>query len=251
MKEQIHTIPVNEAFDSGDECPFCYLQRQVEQRTIRYVVGPGASYMEPEVRLATDKSGFCREHTKKLYDYGNTLGAALILQTHYARLLEQFQADAAKFAPPGRKNLLGVRKGGEASDLPQRLHDQVCSCYICDKISYNMDRYYHTFCVLAKEPEFRSKVENSKGFCLRHFGELLAAAEERLPNGQYEWFYSTVFPLMEQHLVRVKEDLDWLIAKFDYRNASAPWKNSQDALKRAMQKLEGSYPADQPYKQDK
>ena len=251
MKEQIHTIPVNEAFDSGDECPFCYLQRQVEQRTIRYVVGPGASYMEPEVRLATDKAGFCREHTKKLYDYGNTLGAALILQTHYARLLEQFRSDAAQFAPPGKKNLLGVRKGGEASQLPQRLLDQACSCYICDKIDYNMERYYHTFCVLAKEPEFRAKVENSQGFCLRHFGELLSAAEERLPNSQYGWFYDTGFHLMETHLIRVKEDLDWLIAKFDYRNASAPWKNSQDALKRAMQKLEGIYPADPPYKQDK
>ena len=251
MKEQIHTIPVNEAFDSGDECPFCYLQRQVEQRTIRYVVGPGASYMEPEVRLATDKAGFCREHTKKLYDYGNTLGAALILQTHYARLLEQFRSDAAQFAPPGKKNLLGVRKGGEASQLPHRLHDQACSCYICDKIDYNMERYYHTFCVLAKEPEFRAKAENSQGFCLRHFGELLSAAEERLPNSQYNWFYDTVFHLMETHLIRVKEDLDWLIAKFDYRNASAPWKNSQDALKRAMQKLEGIYPADSPYKQDK
>ena len=27
MKEQIQTIPVNEAFDSGDECPFCWLER--------------------------------------------------------------------------------------------------------------------------------------------------------------------------------------------------------------------------------
>ena len=102
MKEQLHTIPVNEAFDSADECPFCYLQRQAEQRTIRYVAGPGASYMEPDVRLATDKAGFCREHMKKLYDYGNALGSALILQTHYARLLEQFRKDAAAFAPPGK-----------------------------------------------------------------------------------------------------------------------------------------------------
>ena len=251
MKEQLHTIPVNEAFDAGDECPFCYLQRQSEQRTIRYVAGPGASYMEPEVRLATDKAGFCREHMKKLYDYGNALGAALILQTHYARLLEQFSKDAADFTPPGKKNLLGKHKGGESSDLPQRIHQQSCSCYVCDKIDYNMERYYHTFCVLTKEAEFRTKVENSKGFCLRHFSELLTAAEEYLPNGQYEWFYDTVFPLMEQHLVRVKEDLDWLIAKYDYRNASLPWKNSQDALKRAMQKVEGLYPADPVYKVDK
>lgn len=30
MREQIDTIPVNEAFASGDECPFCYLERVAE-----------------------------------------------------------------------------------------------------------------------------------------------------------------------------------------------------------------------------
>ena len=251
MKEKIYTIPVNEGFEADDECPFCFMERVVEHSAIRHVAGPGASYMEPDMRARTDAVGFCREHMKKLHDYGNTLGAALILQTHYARLLEQFRKDAADFTPPGKKSLLGKRKEGESSDLPRRIHQQSCSCYICDKIDYNMDRYYHTFCVLTKEAEFRAKVESGNGFCLRHFGELLAAAEERLPNAQYEWFYSTVFPLMEQHLVRVKEDLDWLIAKYDYRNASLPWKNSQDALKRAMQKVEGLYPADPAYKMDK
>ena len=85
MKEHIHTIPVNDAFLSGDECPFCFLERKVEQSTIRYVAGPGASYMEPDVRAATDQVGFCTHHTKKLYDYGNTLGSALILEflLHY------------------------------------------------------------------------------------------------------------------------------------------------------------------------
>ena len=84
MKEQIHTIPVNEAFDAGDECPFCFMERQLERSAIRYFAGPGASYMEPDVRLTTDKAGFCREHMKKLYDYGNTLGSALMLQTYFA-----------------------------------------------------------------------------------------------------------------------------------------------------------------------
>ena len=40
MKEQLHTIPVNEAFEMEDECPFCAMERDVEQRSIRYVVGP-------------------------------------------------------------------------------------------------------------------------------------------------------------------------------------------------------------------
>jgi uncharacterized FlgJ-related protein len=142
---------------------------------------------------------------------------------------------------------LGKRKSGEHSDLPDRIRQQSCSCYICDKIAYNMERYYYTFCMLAKEPEFRAKVENSKGFCLRHFGELLEKAEDYLPNSQREWFLQNIFPMMEENLVRVKADLDWLIAKYDYRNAGADWKNSKDALQRTMQKLQGGYPADPPY----
>ena len=88
MKEKIYTIPVNDAFLSGDECPFCFLEREAERSTLRYVAGPGASYMEPEVRAATDAVGFCPTHIKTLYDYGNTLGSALMLQTYYAGLIE-------------------------------------------------------------------------------------------------------------------------------------------------------------------
>ena len=79
MKEKIYTIPVNDAFLSGDECPFCFMEREEEQHALRYAVGPGASYMEPEVRSITNRTGFCRCHSKMVYDYGNALGAALIL----------------------------------------------------------------------------------------------------------------------------------------------------------------------------
>ena len=54
---------------------------------------------------------------------------------------------------------------------------------------------------------------------------------------------------MKDNLVRVKEDLDWLIAKYDYRNAGKPWGNSQDALPRAMQKLQSIHPADGPFRE--
>lgn len=250
MKERLHTIPVNEAFESGDECPFCYLQRQAERSALRYVAGPGASYMEPEVRAATDQTGFCPEHMKKLYDYGNTLGSALMLQTHYAGLLDAFRQEMEQFAPPEKKSFFSRKKQAKGESLWRRIQSQTESCYICDKIEYNMERYYLTFFMLLKEPEFCRKVEQSKGFCLPHFARLLQTAETELPNGQREWFYSAVFPLMEENLVRVKADLDWLIAKYDYRNAGADWKNSRDALQRTMQKLEGIHPADPPYKNE-
>jgi hypothetical protein len=85
---------------------------------------------------------------------------------------------------------------------------------------------------------------------VRHFSRLLREAEQSLPESQKQWFYETVFSLMEENLVRVKQDLDWLIAKYDYRNAGAPWGNSRDALQRAMQKLEGLHPADPIYKNE-
>lgn len=250
MKEQIDMIPVNDAFLSEDECPFCFLERKAEQNAIRFTAGPGASYMEPDVREITDKKGFCREHMKKLYDYGNTLGVALMLQTYMAGFLKEIDYEFDNFQMPPKKTLLSSKKPAAADPYRQRLQKRVDSCYICDKIDYNMARYYHTFFVMLKDPEFRSRVENCKGFCMRHFAKLLELAEEDLPNAQREWFYETVLPLMKTHMVRVKKDLDWLIAKYDYRNAGADWRNAKDALPRSMQKLQGLYPSDPPYKNE-
>ncbi len=249
MKQAIETIPVNDAFDAGDECPFCFLERMAEQRTLRYVAGPSASYMEPDVRAATDAKGFCREHTKKLYDYGNSLGAALILQTHYAGILERFQLERENFRLPEKKGLF--KKIPQTNlDYPKALKKQVSACFLCDRIEYHMQRYFDTFFVLLKEEEFRNKVASSKGFCLKHFAALLEQAPQDCPAKQQAWFYETVYGLMEAHLIRVKEDLDWFVAKYDYRNAGADWKNSRDALSRAMQKLESVYVTDPPYKKD-
>ena len=250
MKEQIDTIPVNEAFDTDDECPFCLLARKAEQSAIRYVIGPGASYMEPDVRGVTDRAGFCREHIKKLYDYGNMLGCALILQTHYAGVLENFRKEREDFAKPAKKSLFAKKETAE-DRWWQRLREKETSCYLCEKNEYNMQRYYHTFFALLRQPEFREKVQNSKGFCMCHFARIMELAEDKLPASLQDWFYAAVFDKMEQNLVRVKEDLDWFVGMFDYRQAGADWKNSRDAVARTIQKLKGIYPADPPYKNDK
>ncbi len=249
MKEQIDTIPVNEAFTSGDECPFCYLERMAEQRVIRYTLGPGASYMEPDVRGVTDRQGFCKEHFKKLYDYGNALGNALIMQTYYAGLIEELEQQIEGFTLPPKRPLLGKKEQAPAP-ISSWARDRQGSCYICNKIDYNMDRYYATFFAMIKEGEFRSRVESSKGFCMRHFAQLMEAAREKLPNAQREWFYPAVLRLMKENLSRVKGDIDWFVSMFDYRSAGKDWGNARDAVSRGMQKLQGLYPAEKPYKMD-
>ncbi|MBR3978293.1 MAG: hypothetical protein IKJ94_01555 [Oscillospiraceae bacterium] len=248
MKEHIDTIPVTDAFSKDDECPFCYLERQAEQRAIRYIAGPEASYMEPDVRAVTDAQGFCRHHYKALYDYGNALGNALMMQTYYVGLQKEFQAQLGSFELPDKKGLFA--KKHPSLPITQWAKEKESTCFLCSRLEYNMRRYYATFFHLLKEPEFRQSVENSKGFCMHHFRQLMEMAEEYLPNNQISWFYPTVLALMENSLARVQTDIDWFIEKFDYRNADAPWKNSMDAVPRGMQKLKGSYPADRPFKQD-
>lgn len=249
MKEELYTIPVNEGFEADDECPFCFMEREVEHKAIRYVAGPAATYMEPTVRAATGRVGFCGHHMKSLYDYSNHLGAAMMLQTHMACLLDELKAKTENVEIPAKKGLFKKKEPTQDTPYWEILAARKHSCFICDKIEYNMSRHYHTFFVLIKDKEFRQKVEGCKGFCMRHFARLLQEAERYLPDSQREWFYSTAYNLTYHNLERVKKDLDWFIEKFDYRNASAPWGNSQDALPRSMQKLQGIYPSDQPYKE--
>ena len=88
-------------------------------------------------------------------------------------------------------------------------------------------------------------------FSISHFGELCAAADVQLSGQQLDDFYAAILPLMQKNLDRMQEDVNWLIEKFDYRNADADWKNSKDAIQRGMQKIKGGYPADPPLKMKK
>ena len=62
MKEQLYTIPLNDAINADDECPFCFIERNVEQDLLDFTLGSGSSYMEADIREETDKAGFCRMH---------------------------------------------------------------------------------------------------------------------------------------------------------------------------------------------
>ena len=38
MKEKLYTIPLMDAFKAGDECPFCFVERQLEQHSYDFVL---------------------------------------------------------------------------------------------------------------------------------------------------------------------------------------------------------------------
>lgn len=117
MKEQLYTIPLNDAVNAQDECPFCFIHRSIEQDLLDFVLGSGSSYMEADIREQTDKAGFCRYHFQKMFDYGNTLGNAWILKTHYQRMIREMQQEFASFRP-GKSSLLGKFKKPRAVKIP-------------------------------------------------------------------------------------------------------------------------------------
>lgn len=129
------------------------------------------------------------------------------------------------------------------------IKERESSCFICNQFNDHYSRYMDTFFELyRKDGDFKEKIENSKGFCIPHFGDLCDAAQTRLKDKELENFYEIFFRLMQQNMERLYEDDAWLIEKFDYRNRDADWKNSREALQNCMQKLKGGYPADPVYK---
>ena len=219
MKEQIHTIPISEAMENAVECPLCYIERRTEDRVMDFVLGHGASYMEADIRSMTDEQGFCRNHFKKMFDYGNSLGNAWILKTHYMQINREMKEQFKNFKP-GKTSLKDkFKKQTEARNpIGMWVTEKENSCYICKRYADTYERYLDTFFVMyKKDPEFRDKVKNSKGFCLHHFGDLCEAADNRLNDKEKEEFYSMVFSLMEENMARLSEDVSWLVEKFDYR----------------------------------
>jgi hypothetical protein len=253
MKEKLYMIPLNDAVNAHDECPFCFIERKIEQEQLDFVLGPAASYMEADIRDMTDRAGFCRTHFQKMFDYGNTLGNAWILKTHYMRVMGEMKKQFADFKPSKTSFKDKFRKTAESGNaIGMWVREKEDSCYICKHFKDTYERYMDTFFYLYKHDEdFRKRIADSKGFCLSHFGDLCEAADSKLSDKEKESFYNTVFRLMEDNMNRVAADVAWMVEKFDYRNKDADWKNSKDAIQRGMQKLKGGYPADPPHKMNK
>ena len=117
------TIPVNEAFeasaaDASCGCPFCALYRKLEENELDLILG--ASMMEPDIRIRTNKSGFCRTHYDMMFVRKNRLGMALTLESHLAELRDEIRD--------------GGFGGGQGNKPIKRIEALESTCYVCDRI---------------------------------------------------------------------------------------------------------------------
>lgn len=239
MKEQLYTIPVNDAFAVDCECPVCSMYDSLEKDAIEFTMGP--SYMEDDIRMETNKIGFCTHHVKQLYKHQNRLGLALILHTHMQRTNCDLE-DLLSSDKPVKKGLF-AKKTENASPVTEYIENLNHSCYICNRIDRIFARYlatiYHCY---EHDEEFRRKFAASKGFCTKHFGMLYEGAPSSLSGKRLPEFIKTLNEVYLTNMKRVTDDLEWFTDKFDYRNEDKPWKNSKDALPRSMNKTNSVLP---------
>lgn len=251
MKEHIYTIPVIDAFKEDTECPLCILYENLEKESIDFMLG--ASYMEDDIRMETNKIGFCPHHYEKMFAEKNRLGLALMIHTH----LEEINKNLSKIISSNKNlnskspsPLLSIIKGTKKNTsnnnpISLYLNKTYNHCYICNKIENTFKRYVDTFFHLWKnDKEFISLVSSGKGFCLKHFSLLLETADYLLSKDQYNHFTQIVIPLQLENLKRIEDEIHWFIQKFDYRFKNEPWKNSKDAIQRSLFKMSSIQPND-------
>ena len=229
--EQIYTIPVNEAFDAcaADHkcgCPICALYRRLEENELDLILG--ASMMEPDVRIQTNKEGFCRTHYDMMFVRKNRLGMALTLESHLKELADDL-------APTG---LLGGLVGGPVAKPIKRRGALENSCYVCRRVDFHFQHMAETTVLLwDTDEDFRGKFNAQPYFCLPHYRLLLEKADVRLGKKKLAEFAAEIGTVVRNYLATLTEDISWFCKKFDYRYDAEPWKNSKDSVERAMKFL--------------
>ncbi len=231
--EQIYTIPLNEVFDAVTaegapcDCPLCLLQGKLEENELDLILG--ASMMEPDIRIKTNARGFCRDHYKKMLGMKNRLGLSLMLESHLAEVKKRLSPSP-----------LSVIAGKRAEHFTKEIAKMECSCYICDKMTYHMDRSMINLAAMyASDEAFRRKVNETPYFCLPHARALCEASKRELSGKALIAFCDTVMQAVMRYLEDLSADISFFCKKFDYRYADEPWGNAKDAPIRAAAFLTG------------
>ena len=234
MKEHIDTMPLWEVFREDCECPLCRLHSLNEANYREYFMG--ASVMEPDVRVETNKKGFCARHYGQMFRMSNRLSLALSTHTYLKEVISQIDADAKTREGAPKKAGLFSRKAAPASD--DALSGLANTCILCERLNTTMARYIETmFVTWKKEPEFRKAFSSCKGFCVQHYATLMQAAPSNLSGADLQIFTKDLIALEQEALARIEKELEWFTLKFDYRNADKPWGTSEDAVERTLNKL--------------
>lgn len=230
MKETICTIPINDIFLPRDGCPFCRMEKMLEDQYVSFITGD--AMMEPSIRIETNKKGFCHRHFSQMLLRGQKLPNALILESHLQEIADNYMPKKLK-GRPDKKQLDELKK-------------ELNACYVCDRIKRDMRHFSATiFVEWAKQDGHFRKLYNEQPFiCLKHYDFIMEAALAKggLPSKYIPDFYAETAALSKNYLMSLKDDITHFCSMFDYRSKGREWGASKDSIERSIAYLTGSAP---------
>lgn len=246
MRITIDTLPLWDAFKQADICPYCHLENRMENLFIDTYLGE--SVMEPDTRVEVNTKGFCPDHYKLLYQQKSSkLGLALMTHTHLQEMIKSIDMQIKTLSACGEQGSTMLKRAAGSKDFSaalQQAADKVAqaklTCVVCERTETHMERYYETALHMwENDSDFRKLLEQSRGFCIPHWGRQLAACKGAIITKKQIEFINILNTIEKRSLSELEKDLEWFTRKFDYRNTDKPWGNSKDALPRAINTIEG------------
>lgn len=222
MRDSIYTIPISEVFEPKCGCPICRMRDTLEQRCVEYIMG--AAMMEPDIRIETNRLGFCADHFDMMLHCKNRLSLALMLESHLKSLRENGYQEIMKKAAAKPKKRAGMTTVND-------------TCFVCDQIDTVLHTMLNTVILQwRRDGDFKKLFAEQEFICLPHAELLLQAAHDGLPKKLWPEFSERVVSLLDKHIEEVGKDVSHFCKMFDYRNASAnaDWGNSRDSIERAI-----------------
>ena len=236
MKEEIYTIPINEALEQEGFCPFCYLKEKIEKDAVNYTLGP--AMMEPEFRIFTNERGFCQRHMRELQAQRNALSLTLVLETHF----DTVKAVMGNVLKSEKKSRFGKKVKDRKEVFAEELGRITASCAVRERIEHTFSGYINTFIfMLKREKDFVERVLATDGFCIEHFAQLAKAASEKMSDGEFEKYFIPIIEHQKSRLEKQHEDLKKFAESFDYRNAGKKLEVPRDTLIKSGYLLNGVF----------
>ena len=195
------------------------MEKMLEEIQVNYITGD--AMMEPNIRIETNRKGFCHRHFSMMQQSGKKLPNALILESHLQEIIDAMP----KSKKPDKKFIAKIR------ELTQ-------SCYVCDRINNNMDHLLQiVFTEWKKGNEFQQLYKDQRYICLEHYGRVMEKAHSTLRGSVANEFYETTTALFKNYLISLKADTTYFCSMFDYRNQGKDWGKSIDVIERDIQFL--------------
>ena len=225
MRDDICTIPVTEVFEENDGCPICRMYAAVDNKITEYILGD--ALMEPDVRMETNRLGFCGDHYESMFSRRGRLGFALMLETHLKSLNENVFT----------KNIFvsNSKKADKAKKVSE-------SCFICEKVEWGISRMIDTiYRTYENERDFRAMFNSHPMFCMPHYERLISGMDKKLMKNYGKEFADNLTRITSDYAKSLSEDVSKYCASYNYcrTDGKVDFGTSIDSVQRSIAFLSG------------